>query len=1057
LLLVGVVFGTPGRAAGGQVLRGHVPAAVARLQPMGRLPGMTNLDLAIGLPLRNKAGLDNLLQQIYDPASPHYRRYLTPEQFAEMFGPTDQDYQALIDFVKANGLMVTGRHPGRALLDVKGSVAAIEKVFHLTMRVYQHPTEARTFYAPEVEPSLDLAVPVLDISGLNNYAVPHPKKLIRKPGSKANNATPNVGSGPGGAYTGYDFRAAYLPGVTNLIGAGQAVGLLEFDGYYANDIATYEQQTGVPSVTLATVLLDGFNGVPTTGINSGNSEVALDIEMTISMAPGLSKVIVYEAGPNGIANDVLSRMASDNQAKQLSCSWSFGVDGPDATADQFFQQMAAQGQSFFDASGDSGAFSGSTSVDFPSDDPYITQVGGTTLTTAGPGGNWMSEIVWNWGYIRHSGYVGSGGGISTSYPIPGWQQGISMSANQGSTTMRNVPDVAMVSDNIAIVADNGQQETDGGTSFAAPLWAGFIALVNQQAAAYGRPPVGLVNPAIYAIGKGANYASDFHDITTGNNTTSSSPTKFFAVTGYDLCTGWGTPNGINLIYALAGTTVPSATFSGRPTTGPAPLTVTFSDSSTGTVTNRFWNFGDGATTNTTATSLLHTYHAEGTNTVTLIVRGPLGASTNTHPNYVVVTAPDTTPPTLTILEPADYQTFTNAGATVTGTSSDASGIASVTVNTNVATLSGTNWSKAITLSLGTNIITVIATDNSANHNTDTQVVHAVLSPVSVAAPVAGFGASPTNGVAPLQVNFTDSSTGTITSRSWNFGDGGTSMAVDPSHTYTNAGTFSVSLSVVGPGGTNTLTSANLITVTVSPVNLPPVITYGPAITNSLLQVGNVAVVVTGETNVFAVIAFDPEGRTLSNQWLFGDGTSSGWSTLGTVLHAYTTNCGPYTARVTVSDEQATTSSNLNVAVACQLTITKLQVKLNFAKPNADSVGLSGTLDVGTNFNVTAKLVTLDIGGAQLAFTLNAKGRGANAFGSCKLAYNKKTKLWTLSAQLAKGFWQTAWATSGLENSTVSKPGVSVTVTVIVIIDTEAFAGERTMLYTATLNKYGSAK
>jgi len=967
LLLAGVVFGTPVRAAGVQVLRGHVPAAVARLQPTGSLPGTTNLDLAIGLPLRNKEGLNNLLQQIYDPASPNYRRYLTPEQFAEMFGPTEHDYQALIDFVKANSLTVTGRHPGRVLLDVNGSVADIEKVFHLTMRVYQHPTEARTFYAPDVEPSLDLAVPVLDISGLNNYTVPHPKQLIRKPSSKAKNATPNVGSGPSGAYMGYDFRAAYLPGVTDLTGAGQVVGLLEFDGYYANDIATYEQQTGLPSVKLANVLLDGFRGTPTTGPNSGNSEVALDIEMTISMAPGLSKVIVYEAGPNGIANDVLSRMASDNQAKQLSCSWVFGVDGPDATADQFFQQMAAQGQSFFNASGDTDALSGSTAPDFPSDDPYITQVGGTTLTTTGPGGSWVSETVWNWGYSRHQGSSGSSGGISTIYSIPSWQQGISMSANQGSTTMRNVPDVAMVSDNIAIVADNGQQETIGGTSLATPLWASFTALVNQQAAAYGQPTVGLVNPAIYAIGTGTTYAACFHDITTGNNTTSSSPTKFYAVAGYDLCTGWGTPTGRNLIYALAGAIVPSARFSGSPTTGPAPLTVTFSDSSTGTITNRFWNFGDGATTNTTLTSLQYTYHAAGTNTVTLIVSGPLGASTNTQPNYVVVTAPDTTPPTLAILEPADYQTFTNAGVTVTGTASDASGIARVTVNGVGATLSGANWSEAISLSLGTNIITVIATDNSANQNTATQMVHAIFSTV--------------------------------------------------------------------------------------------MITSIPAVTNALLQVGNVAAVVAGETNVFAVSAVDPEGGALSYQWNFGDGSSSGSLSTNLATHAYNTNCGPYAASVTVTGEQATTSSNLNVAVACQLTITRLQLNLNFAKTDADSCTVKGTtLGLPASYNFAGKLATLDIGGTNVSFTLGSKGSGLNGVSTfSKPTYNKKTGLWTLSATL-KGSFQTTWAQYSMISSNISKPGVLVTnFPVILLLDTEAFVGTTNLHYTAKQGKSGSAK
>ncbi len=432
----------PARAADRQVVEGHVVKAVTELHlpPAGRLTSSTNLNLAIELPLRNQDALASLLQEQYTPTSPQYHHWLTPEEFTTKFGPTEQDYEGVIEFAKANGFTVTRTHPNRALVDVRGSVANIERTFRVTLHTYQHPTEAREFYAPDVEPSLDLAVPILRIIGLNNYIVPHPKQLLRKPTPGANNAAPNAGSGPSGAYTGYDFRAAYLPDGTNLTGAGQVVGLLEFDGYYANDIATYETQSGLPSVTLANVLLDGFNGIPTTGPNSGNAEVALDIEMSISMAPGLSKVIVYEAGPSGIANDILSQMASDNQAKQLSCSWSFGVLGPDPTADQFFQQMAAQGQSFLNAAGDTGAFSGSTSVDFPSDDPYITQVGGTTLTTTGPGGNWASETVWNDGCFHRNcnTCLAGSGGISTSYAIPSYQQGISMSANQGSTTMRNV-------------------------------------------------------------------------------------------------------------------------------------------------------------------------------------------------------------------------------------------------------------------------------------------------------------------------------------------------------------------------------------------------------------------------------------------------------------------------------------------------------------------------------------------------------------------------------------------------------------------------------------------
>ena len=520
-----------------QALRGHVPAATARLQPVDRLAASTRLDLAIGLPLRNREALTNMLRQVYDPASTNYHRYLTPERYAERFGPTEADYQAVIAFAQAHGLTIAGTHPNRVLLRVNGAVADIEEALHTTMRVYAHPTEARTFYAPEAEPVLELSVPVLHIGGLNNFTAPRRMNLQADPSREGVNATSHAGSGPTGSFIGNDFRAAYIPGVT-LTGSGEAVGLFELDGYYASDIAAYETLAGLPNVPLNNVLVDGFGGIPTSRRrNSGNEEVALDIEMAISMAPGLSQVIVYEGDPTGTTatmDDILNRMATDNLARQLSCSWGFDID---AISQQVFLQYAAQGQSFFLASGDNGAFSGVVSQ--PSDDPYITVVGGTMLTTSSAHA-WAAETAWD----------GSGGGISTLYPIPSWQQGVDMSANQGSTTMRNVPDVSMVASNVWVVADRGSSFPVLGTSIAAPLWAGFTALVNQQAAANGKPGMGFMNPALYRIGKGPNYAQAFHDIKSGNNATTSSPKRFVAATGYDLCTGWGTPAGSALIAAL---------------------------------------------------------------------------------------------------------------------------------------------------------------------------------------------------------------------------------------------------------------------------------------------------------------------------------------------------------------------------------------------------------------------------------------------------------------------------------------------------------------------------
>ncbi|GEM_PF-190851 len=534
-LLAGVMSA---QAAPRQVLRGHVPRGLTRLRAVERMPGTTNLDLTIGLPLRNRDTLISLLRELYDPASPQYHRFLTAAEFAARFGPTEADYQAVKDFANSNGLTVTETHPNRTLVEVNGPVANIEKTFGIRLQRYQHPTETRTFYAPDAEPSLDLAVPVLSIGGLDDYFLPRPMSLrtsgFKKMGSaklgSGTGGTPYAtGTGPRGNFIGRDFRNAYAPGVS-LDGSGQAVGLLELDGYFPGDVTAYENLAGLPNIPLTNVLLNANLG----GAGSQNIEVALDIDMAISMAPGLSRVIVYEGR---VGNNVLNRMATDNQARQLSSSWGFG-NQVDPVREQIFQQYAAQGQSFFQASGDFGAYAGTVSP--PSDDIWTTVVGGTVLAT-GPDGAWASESAWALG----------SGGISGSYPIPIWQQGVSMAFNQGSTSMRNIPDVACLADqSIWLIANNGEEGAVGGTSAAAPLWAGFAALINQQAEANGQPSIGFINPALYAIGEGGNYNACFHDVTAGNNTNSSSPTKFFAVPGYDLCTGWGTPTGSNLIAAL---------------------------------------------------------------------------------------------------------------------------------------------------------------------------------------------------------------------------------------------------------------------------------------------------------------------------------------------------------------------------------------------------------------------------------------------------------------------------------------------------------------------------
>ncbi len=551
LALAILPFTIPGQAQPSpQVLHNHVRPVVARGQavPVGHLPLTQHLQLAIMLPLRNQAELTSLLDRLYDPTSPDYRQFLSVAQFTKRFGPTEQDYQAVVDFAKANGFKVTNRPPNRLLVDVNGSVEQINKAFHVTMMVYRHPTEGRTFYSPNREPSLNLSVPVSHIAGLDNFSIPRPM-LMRAPAGKAirSNLT---GSGPGGSYLGSDMRAAYYGGAA-FTGNGQAVGLLEFGGYNLSDVDLTFTTAGqaVPSVPINNVLLDGASG----GANGNDTEEVLDIVQAISMAPGLSQLRVY-IGSSDV--DIFNQMATENLCQQLSVSWAWYPDDP-SSDDPIFQEFAAQGQSIFVASGDWGSYPSSTKpYYFPAEDAYVTAVGGTDLTTTGPGGPWLSETAWT---------PDSGGGISPDgILIPSWQAGMANTSNDGSTTYRNVPDVAAEAnfDNYACnmgVCEGGW----GGTSFAAPRWAGFMTLVNQQAVEANNPTVGFINPAIYTIGEGSSYNSDLHDIVNGNNCDGGTPC-YYAVTGYDLVTGWGSPNGQNLINALAGFAAPGFTLVASP-------------------------------------------------------------------------------------------------------------------------------------------------------------------------------------------------------------------------------------------------------------------------------------------------------------------------------------------------------------------------------------------------------------------------------------------------------------------------------------------------------------
>ena len=536
-------------AAERHCLTRHLRAVVGnhRAKRMGKMPGDQVMTLNIVLPLRDEAGLDKFLKALYDPASPGYRQFVSVPQFTERFGPSQKDYEAVVKFAEKHKFAIMGGSRDGMNVVIKGSVSTVEKAFHVKIGSYQRNAENQTFYAPDREPTADLPFSLWHISGLDNYSVPKPRLITKTAFAKAHGLNPDAvtthattGSGPSASFLGSDMRAAYYGG-TALTGAGQNLGLLEYAGTDLDDLATYYKNAGQTNNVPVTLL--STDGTSTSCLQSDgcdDSEQTIDVTQALGMAPGLASLVVY-IGSTDTA--IISAMTTHSPLPAtIGCSWGWTPADPN-TLDPYFKKMAAQGQTFLAASGDSSTWS-STNEAWPADDANVVSVGGTDLVTASAAGPWQSETAW----------VNSGGGISPdSIAIPSWQQlsGVINANNHGSTTLRNGPDVAANANFTFYVCANQTAcaaNQLGGTSFAAPMWAGYLALVNQQAAANGAPPVGFINPAIYTQNiTAANYAGNFHDVASGTSG------SFSAVPGYDLVTGWGSPNGGGLINALTKT------------------------------------------------------------------------------------------------------------------------------------------------------------------------------------------------------------------------------------------------------------------------------------------------------------------------------------------------------------------------------------------------------------------------------------------------------------------------------------------------------------------------
>lgn len=501
------------------VLHDTAAAAIAGTHATrtGAVAAGKKVGLEVSLNLRNKAKLDAFVRSVSDPKSPLYKHYLTVQQFAAEYAPTAAQIAQVTSYLKSEGLTVGALTGNHLTLAVSGTASQVEKAFNVSLATYK--TASQTFDANTAAPSLpsSIASVVENVAGLNTEAL-H-VSLAHKEAAGSNAVTSHAGTTmtPTTAREAYNLTTDISTDSYN--GSGKTIALAEFSAYTASDVAKYNTNYSLGVTAASVVKVDGG-----TTDTSGEDEDELDIEVDYALAPKAT-IKVYEA-PNSDAGEVAlySALASADTTA-VSSSWGEPETEEDnlSSDDADFEEMAAQGQSMFAASGDNGsADNGSTtSVDYPASDTYVSGVGGTDVTVTS--GAWASETAWS----------DSGGGISVEFATPSYQSAV----NSGS--YRDVPDVAAAGDEASpwyVYVEGGWYDV-WGTSAAAPNWAAFIADYDTAATDLGGSKFGYVNSFIYPIGEGSLHSTVLHDVTSGSNG------AYSAGTGYDKVSGWGSYNG----------------------------------------------------------------------------------------------------------------------------------------------------------------------------------------------------------------------------------------------------------------------------------------------------------------------------------------------------------------------------------------------------------------------------------------------------------------------------------------------------------------------------------
>jgi subtilase family serine protease len=546
---------------------------VARAKFLSATDPAKEISVVLSLPLGDSKGAAEFVQLVSTPGDPLYKHYITPQEYAARFGANAADYAALKEWATASGLKITHESSARTILTVSGTAAQFETLFKTQINNYRSG-DGSEFYTASIKPTIPSAVAsrisgVIGLTDSVRYGMQVPKiaKTFGENDAAVIGTDTAGGTGPGGAYAPKDLRAVYnIPSLGGF--SSQTVAVFAQGGFYASDVKKYFTKMNLKEPPIKFVSVDYSDGsVNDPGIEL---EAVTNIDMIVAINPDVKEVLVYEDARDNFAVallDAIDQVGTDNKAQVFMISygadekWQQAFDEM-AQENTALMQLAAQGITVIASASDKGAY-GNIGWEFlpktldqydPATQPLVTCIGGTSLYT-NESKIYVGEQVWNDLAIQAG---ATGGGISVYWALPSWQKPFMVTANGGSSSFRNIPDVSAVADPLTGVAVyskmNGGWIQAGGNGVSAAIWAGYISILNSTLNFFGGGNVGYFNPTLYTyIGPFAGITFDYlYDViggTNGNTQIYGIP-GFSAGSAYDNCTGWGTPWGAGFAYEL---------------------------------------------------------------------------------------------------------------------------------------------------------------------------------------------------------------------------------------------------------------------------------------------------------------------------------------------------------------------------------------------------------------------------------------------------------------------------------------------------------------------------